>query len=328
MDVQTPMTRDYDALSTVQLAGNLLNVGRLTESLHCFQQDSLIHMGDFASATGLNSMKTFTPALVSLRERSNTEVVVHHVDLPTNHWETLMNNYWNSEFSYRHITGVYMSAVGGSLYTRVFPKDYLSLVYSSSALHWLSELVPVTADMTLEALNKATKERSDSDLRLFLSHRYEELKTGGRILTRAAVTSIHKSLISHLLQSPAFQSLPREFFLSMIGRIRHRTLSDYEEVLTSFTDKYKVIELTEETREHPLFTQLNRDGDREKFADRMIEEVKTVATSSITTIAKGLGMDTNQVMEATYAEMRRFFLETTEQGVVRDVVMVLEKRGS
>lgn len=325
MEVKTPMSQDYDAFSSSQLAGSLQNVGKVTEALLLFKQEAVIHIADFGSATGLNSMKTFTPALQRFREVSSAEVVVHHVDIPINHWQTLFDNYWNSEFSYRQVPGVYVEAAGGSLYKRMFPSNSLSVVYSSAALHWLSELVPVTAETVLEELNSATKELSRSDLHTFLSHRYAELRPGGRLIARATITNFYKDLMAHFLHLPYFQALPKQFFLSLNTRVRYRTIADYEEVLAAFTDKYRVVELRDEVKEHPVFAMLRQEGNREQFAEKMVAEMMAVATSTLETVTKGLEINTAEIFENFKLEAKQYFLATEDQGIYHDAVLVLEK---
>jgi len=325
MEAKTPMAKDYDSQSSTQLAASLLNVGRVTKALQLYKQEAVVHIADFGSATGLNTMKAFTPALWKLREDSSAEVVVHHVDIPSNHWETVFDNYWNSEFSYREVSGVYAEAAGGSLYRRMFPASFLSLVYSSSTLHWLSELLPVTAETDLGELNRALKELSHRDLHTFLSHRYEELRTGGRIITRAPISNFYKDLIAYLTDSPALQSLPKHFFLSLTTRVRFRSLTDYQAVLESFPEKYRVLELSEEVREHPVFAVLRESGDREKFTEKMLSEVFAVASSTLQTVTQGLGVEAGALAEVFKAGVRQFFLTTEDRGVHHDAVLVLEK---
>lgn len=139
---------------------------------------------------------------------SSTEFRVFLNDLFSNDFNTVFmslpafyNELKEDYFHKRSLLGpspnLFVSAVPGSFYGRLFPKKSLHLVHSSSSLHWLSQ-VPASLDSKAStALNKgkiyisksspqcvldAYSLQFQNDFSLFLKSRAEEVVPGGRMV--------------------------------------------------------------------------------------------------------------------------------------------------
>ncbi|KAL6212888.1 hypothetical protein ACLB2K_018103 [Fragaria x ananassa] len=88
---------------------------------------------------------------------------------------------------------IFISAVPGSFYGRLFPTNSLHFVHSSSSLHWLSQ-VPPGLDTALnkgkiyisksspECVFEAYSQQFQKDFSVFLKSRAEEIVSGGRMV--------------------------------------------------------------------------------------------------------------------------------------------------
>ncbi|XP_024166387.1 probable jasmonic acid carboxyl methyltransferase 2 isoform X3 [Rosa chinensis] len=88
---------------------------------------------------------------------------------------------------------LFISAVPGSFYGRLFPNKSLHFVHSSSSLHWLSQ-VPPGLDTALnkgkiyisksspECVKEAYSQQFHKDFSVFLKSRAEEIVSGGRMV--------------------------------------------------------------------------------------------------------------------------------------------------
>ena len=326
MDPSTPMQADYDSNSAHQLAGNMRNVQGLTDCLLACPRQRVLHLADFGSATGLNSMKVFTPALQKLRETDSTPVVVHHVDLPGNEWGVLFNNFWQAEESYGRLEHVYPAAVGGSMFKRLFPDDFLSIVYSSFALHWLSDIVNLPPTASEEEIEQAVLAKSQSDLDAFLTARLAELQPQGFIIIRTSTFNSFRGAFDHCFAHlTAAGLIPSACHLKARNRVRHRTLADYQQGLQKFEGRLKVVEARDESFMNPVYEEYLRTGDKEKFADRMMMGLKAVSTSSFQMVAKAYNLDANVVLPAAFELFREYFRGLEEPVFVPEVLLILQK---
>ncbi|KAL0325761.1 UNVERIFIED_CONTAM: Jasmonate O-methyltransferase [Sesamum radiatum] len=95
------------------------------------------------------------------------------------------------------LDGCFISGVAGSFYGRLFPRNSLHLVYSSSSLHWLSQVPPGLCTKAGKHLNKgkiyisktsppsvvkAYLSQFQKDFFAFLRSRAAEMVAGGRML--------------------------------------------------------------------------------------------------------------------------------------------------
>ncbi|XP_068642124.1 probable methyltransferase TCM_000336 [Aristolochia californica] len=122
-------------------------------------------------------------------------------DLPTNDFNSIFlalpEFYDKVKRGKSSPAAVYVAAVAGSFYGRLFPSKSLHFVHSSFSLHWLSKVPPELFDQTGKSLNKGKIYISESspkqvaeayslqfhkDFTVFLESRSEELISRGRMV--------------------------------------------------------------------------------------------------------------------------------------------------
>jgi SAM dependent carboxyl methyltransferase len=149
--------------------------------------DGTLVVADMGAAGGGNSLEPMRRAIAALRERrGDAPVLVVHTDIPANDFSALFELVASSPKTY--VTDdVYALAEGRSFYERLFPDAYLTLGWSSIAVHWLSTVPTAIPDhvycsfATGEARD-ALREQSARDWRAFLGARAAELRPGGRMV--------------------------------------------------------------------------------------------------------------------------------------------------
>jgi hypothetical protein len=142
-------------------------------------------LADIGAAGGGNSLEPVARVLAA-RGRGEATLVVH-TDIPSNDFTALFELLASSPRTYLGPPGVYAFAEGRSFYERLFPEGFLSLGWSSIAVHWLSELptpIPdhIYCSFASGSVREALRERSASDWRAFLTCRARELRRSGRLV--------------------------------------------------------------------------------------------------------------------------------------------------
>lgn len=142
-------------------------------------------IADLGAAGGGNSLAPMKRALAA--RRGDGPALVVHTDIPSNDFSALFELVSNSPDSYLAEPGVFALAEGRSFYERLFPDRFLSLAWSSIAVHWLSA-VPTPIDGHIFSTfaegpaREALRERSRRDWAGFLGHRAAELRPSGRLI--------------------------------------------------------------------------------------------------------------------------------------------------
>ena len=181
------MNENYNKNSRPQLAAIDSTLEYIQEAIHALdiQHFSVpLIIADFGSAHGSNSMHAVKSILQCLKETNRIEdekeVLVIHNDLPNNTWTTLFD-LLNADNSY------YGLANGRSFYEPCLPPNSVSIVYSSTALHWLSRK-PCNISNHCSSLFaqgeelQAFREQACFDWIHFLQHRSRELIDGGVLI--------------------------------------------------------------------------------------------------------------------------------------------------
>jgi hypothetical protein len=81
-------------------------------------------------SNSISAMKTIIEYFREIKKIVKQPLVIHN-DLPTNDWTSLFQLV-NKDNSYNGV------AIGRSFYEQCLPNNSLSICYSSSSLHWLS----------------------------------------------------------------------------------------------------------------------------------------------------------------------------------------------
>lgn len=152
--------------------------------------DQPVVIADYGSSQGKNSLAPMRTAIRILRTRldANRPIMVFHVDLPANDFNTLFEVLDTDPDRYvLHDPNVFPCAIGRSFYKSVLPPGHVHLGWCSYAAVWLSR-IPARVPGHFLALRSTGPERDQfarqaaQDWEAFLSLRATELRPGGRLL--------------------------------------------------------------------------------------------------------------------------------------------------
>jgi hypothetical protein len=140
---------------------------------------------DLGAAGGGSSLEPMRRALAA--RSSPGPALVVHTDIPSNDFSALFELVLNSPATYLGPPGVFALAAGRSFYDGLFPDNFVSLGWSSIAVHWLSRVsVPITGHIYCSfakgAIRAAIRDQSAADWMAFLGHRARELRPTGRLV--------------------------------------------------------------------------------------------------------------------------------------------------
>lgn len=152
--------------------------------------DFPIVIADYGSSQGKNSLAPMRVAISALRTRlgPNRPILVSHVDLPSNDFNTLFQVLDSDPDTYvLDEPNVFPCAIGRSFYGKVFPPHHVHLGWSSYAAVWLSRipmLIPghFFVHRSSGSIHAAFARQSAQDWEAFLSLRARELRAGGRLV--------------------------------------------------------------------------------------------------------------------------------------------------
>lgn len=179
--------------------------------LACFR------VADLGCSSGPNTLQVISEIINTisdeiicnqLQEDDEPEIQVFLNDLPTNDFNTVLKDVavsYNQDD--KNKLRCFVSAVAGSFYGRLFPRESLDFVHSSTSLHWLSK-VPDGFDeenrgniyigkSSPPKIYKAYKEQFEKDFSNFLRLRCQEMKVGGRMILILVGRSIPYPLASN-----------------------------------------------------------------------------------------------------------------------------------
>jgi hypothetical protein len=142
-------------------------------------------IADMGAAGGGNSLEPMRRALAA-RQGGGPALVVH-TDIPGNDFTALFELLADSPHTYLGEPGVFAAAEGKSFYEPLFPAGFLSLGWSSIAVHWLSSVpqpIPghIYCSFAGGEVRDRLRERSAADWRDFLAARASELRSSGRLV--------------------------------------------------------------------------------------------------------------------------------------------------
>ncbi|KAG1347053.1 salicylate carboxymethyltransferase [Cocos nucifera] len=174
----------------------------LSETPRCFR------MADLGCSSGANALSLIGDIVNAIDERCNEKTrqvpqfMVFLNDLPGNDFNSVFISF--SDFGSRlknirrrdEFHSVFMAAVPGSFYGRLFPSNSLHFIHSCHSLHWLSQVPPGIFNEEGKSMNsrkiyisktsppaiaKAYQQQFQKDFGSFLKSRSEELVSEGRM---------------------------------------------------------------------------------------------------------------------------------------------------
>lgn len=142
-------------------------------------------IADFGAAGGGNSLEPMRRALAA-RAAPGPALVVH-TDIPTDDFSALFELVETAPGTYLRQPGTFALAAGRSFYERLLPDRFLSLGWSSIAVHWLSAVPAAIPDQIYcsfarGGVRDVLRRQSARDWRAFLDHRAHELRPTGRLI--------------------------------------------------------------------------------------------------------------------------------------------------
>ncbi|XP_068638791.1 probable methyltransferase TCM_000336 isoform X2 [Aristolochia californica] len=164
-------------------------------------------VADLGCSSGPNTFSVLGDLIGGVEEkcrkiqRATPEFRLFLNDLPTNDFNSIFlalpEFYGKVKRGQSSPEAVFVAAVAGSFYGRLFPSKSLHFVHSSFSLHWLSQVPPELFDQSGKSINKGKIYISESspksvteayssqfhkDFRVFLESRSQELISGGRMV--------------------------------------------------------------------------------------------------------------------------------------------------
>ena len=295
-------------------------------------------MADMGCADGGTSLDMVRSVLGRVRELSPAiQSTVVYADQPGNDFNALVGIVHGSTRFHTWLGEVEQAwpvFSGSSFYLQCVPDGTLDLVFSATAMHWLSSL-PCNITDHVHMVGATGKEadifagQGRRDWETILLQRARELRSGGRMVLVNFCRDVHGRYLGNTGGVNMFDTFNGiwQSFLSQ-GRIReseyHRmTLPQYYRTVEEFSDP-----LTDpnspchqaglrldriETRivPCPFAEQFRQDGDTGKFADGLIPTIRTWNQSIF---AAGLdparpAEERAALIEDYYGEYRRLVLE-------------------
>jgi len=172
------------------VAASLPLLKEAVENITLVDADAPIVIADYGSSEGENSLAPIGLAISTFRHRavSSRPIVVYHVDLPINDFNSLFRVLSRDLRGYgQNEPNVFSAAVGQSFYEAVLPPDSVDFAWSSFAALWLSRIpalipghfLPLRAAGSVRA---AFERQAAADWEEFLRYRSVELRPGGRMM--------------------------------------------------------------------------------------------------------------------------------------------------
>jgi hypothetical protein len=169
---------------------------------------------------------------------------------------------------------------------------------------------------------------AESDFTTFLTHRNEELKSGGRMILQI--------LTGHFMQNGRYNALLRmqQEGLTSSEPLQNATVfvnTISKEFITSAISKYpslhlldlQVYELTDE-----FYMQYEADGDRAEFARKRTAMARAVSESLVKDLLKEEHSGEVDLVEVYFAYMEEYNREHPEPFQVKEVDAIIEKSHS
>jgi hypothetical protein len=175
------MGASYNSNSLPQLDAVESSISFIQQAIDVLNVDSSsfpVIIADFGSSHGNNSLYAIKTIIDFIKQskKSESSLLVIHNDLPTNDWTSLFN-VLNQDKSYFGFSS------GRSFYEQCLPSNFLTIGYSSTAIHWLSRkpcnisnhwICLFAADEEFAAF----KAQAQHDYEDFLENRSRELRQG------------------------------------------------------------------------------------------------------------------------------------------------------
>jgi hypothetical protein len=312
----------YNRHAALQAAGNTMALLHAREAARRVDIDGghePIIIADYGSSQGKNSLAPMRVAIETFRSRvgADRSLLVYHVDLPVNDFNTLFRTLDLDPDSYaREAANVYACAVGRSFFQSVLPPNSVHFGWSAYAVQWLSCIPAVAVDhlwfASLSGPARATYEQqATQDWESFLALRAKELRPGGRLVvvcpgvgSGQAIGDHANAVIADMAKAGAISATERA---RMVLACWVRSKDDY---LAPFQRGGRLLNLTVEHCESTpqadaAWEQYQQDGDAKALA---VKHAAFFRATFLPTLAAAL-------TRADDPEARRIFGDRFEHGL-------------
>jgi hypothetical protein len=275
----------YNRHAALQAAGNtlaLLHAREAAGRVDIDPGDEPLIIADYGSSQGKNSLAPMRAAIETFRSRVGTDrsVVVCHIDLPINDFNTLFRTLDFDPDSYtRDAANVYACGIGRSFFQNVLPPGSVHLGWSAYAVQWLSCVPPTPVDhlwfASLSGPARSIYEQQGAqDWESFLTLRARELRPGGRLVvvcpgvgSGQAIGDHADAVIADMVKEGAISAKERS---RMVLACWVRSKQDY---LAPFQRNGRFLNLTVEhcdstPQADAAWEQYQRDGNAEALANK------------------------------------------------------------
>jgi hypothetical protein len=198
-DISRPVTGGmesggaYNRHAVLQAAGNtlaLLHAREAARRVDIDPGDEPLIIADYGSSQGKNSLAPMRAAIETFRSRvgADRSIVVCHVDLPINDFNTLFRTLDSDPDSYtRDAANVHACGVARSFFHNVLPPGSVHFGWCAYAVQWLSCVPAAPVDhLWFASLSDPARsiyeQQAAQDWESFLALRAKELRPGGRLV--------------------------------------------------------------------------------------------------------------------------------------------------
>jgi hypothetical protein len=261
-------------------------------------------IADYGAGTGASSVAAIKAALSALRERApELPVAAIHNDLPTSDFGQLFHNVAGPDGYLSENAGpVYTMAAAGSFFDQVVPDASVRLGMCSNAAHWFRRQPQVVipdgmyfSEASGAARGELAEQAADDWLR-FLSARAAELQPGGKLLVQGIATTtddgavrVSGSRLLHVMWTVLRGladdgKLDPEFLERYVFPVYCRSAEEATAPVTEggpLADSVAVETVRVEEVPNPYWEQLEREGDREAYADAYTGFVRAFSESTL-----------------------------------------------
>jgi hypothetical protein len=179
----------YNANASAQAASSAFGLDLLRDAaaLAPLGPGGVVTVADYGASEGQNSLAPMAAAVEGARRvrGEHQPVWVCHTDLPDNDFGSLFRTVAEHPDTYRR-PGVQTAAVGRSFYEQLLPDAWVSVGWSSIALHWLGEVPGPLDGFWFSSANAeqytAWARAGAADWSAFLSARAAEMLPGARLV--------------------------------------------------------------------------------------------------------------------------------------------------
>jgi len=252
-------------------------------------------IADFGAAGGGSSLEPMRRALAA--RAGDGPALVVHTDIPSNDFSALFELVQSSPQSYAGMPDVFAYAAGRSFYQSLFPASFLSLGWSSIAVHWLSEVGAPIGDHIYSSFARgdvraALQGQSAQDWRDFLGHRARELRATGRLIVLGGASTDDGVSGAEGLMDAANDSLRALVAEGMLAESEYRrmTIPTWNRTVAEFTAPFTSGELGGRLElllaelhslPDPYLTTFERDGDLDGYVSSVVGSFRAAFEQSL-----------------------------------------------